>query len=257
MTMPAAPATLLQQPAFDQRMRGLSNPFGIPGTNTVIDRGFMIWDITYAANYGYSATNPPSVSFLFNPSTVQASYQLSNTSAQAADLFGVAAQTSPVTFTSLQQQVSFSIMFDRTYELWDKTTYGINSMVDSMGCEIDVRQMKQFTGMFASGTVGGIQVGGTNPNGANIFNTGGGGVPSTGNGIGPQQGLMIMVPSYVFFGPLGTTVVNNGTSMYYGYVSAWSVQYTHYTSAMVPIRCVVDISFTLLPNGASANVPPG
>jgi hypothetical protein len=35
---------------------------------------------------------------------------------------------------------------------------------------------------------------------------------------------------------------------FYGFISEWSVEYTHWTQNMVPIRCVISVSFTMLPN---------
>ena len=32
---------------------------------------------------------------------------------------------------------------------------------------------------------------------------------------------------------------------FYGYISEWSVNYTHFTENMVPIRCSVSVTFTM------------
>ena len=50
-----------------------------------------------------------------------------------------------------------------------------------------------------------------------------------------------MALAYIFFGAPGASLV------YYGYVSYWDVTYTHFAQNMVPMRAVVDVSFTLLP----------
>ena len=218
----------------------------------------MVWDTQFTAGAGYSETDPPAVSFLFNPSTVQASYSLSDSTAQAAMIFGVAGGGTP--FVGLQQQMNFTIMFDRTYEVqWPPNgvaQYAGQDVVE-MGCEVDVRQVKQFTGMFSnSAGTGGFYTSGanaTNPTaGATALGTGGNGAPNqtitqaTGLGIGPQQGIMLIMPSFCYFG----SSIAGGTSQYYGYVDSWDVQYTHYTNLMVPIRCVVDIEYTLLPQAS-------
>ena len=184
---------------------------------------------------------------------MQASYSLSDSTAQAAMIFGVAGGGTP--YVGLQQQMNFTIMFDRTYEVqWPPNgvaQYAGQDVVE-MGCEVDVRQVKQFTGMFsnASGSSSFYTSGAnaTNPTaGATALGSGGGVnqqiTQATGEGIGPQQGIMLMMPSYCYFG----SSIAGGTSQYYGYVDSWDVQYTHYTNLMVPIRCVVDIEYTLLP----------
>lgn len=252
---PAAASNFLTQPPFDPRMRSIADPLNSGSNPVKFDRGFMVWDVSYAASFGagYNTSNAlPYVNFLFNPSTVQASYQLSNTAAQAANMYGISTAGASVAYVSLQQQMSFTIMFDRTYEIWDQSTYA-GSNASTMGCEADVAQMKQFTGMFAAANA----YGNPTTTGTNVFSAplttgtyGGQTVQAaTGQGIGPQQGLMLMIPSYVYF---CSSPVGGGVGQYYGYIDAWSVQYTHYSNQMVPIRCVVDIEYTLLPNSSSA-----
>ena len=51
----------------------------------------------------------------------------------------------------------------------------------------------------------------------------------------------MMVPAYLYLGQRNTNL------NYYGYISEWDVTYTHWTQWMVPMRCVIDISFTMLP----------
>src|SRR5581483_7972601 len=74
------------------------------------------------------------------------------------------------------------------------------------------------------------------------------GAKSTVSPIASTQGPMMLIPIWLFFGN-----VTGGLS-YYGYVSDWSVTYTHFSQYMVPMRCAVDIDFTLLmpPGGAQA-----
>ncbi len=74
---------------------------------------------------------------------------------------------------------------------------------------------------------------------------------------------MMMVPSYVFFGNSLMQMTNNPNSAnftalkaemaFYGYISEWSVEYTHWTSNMVPIRCVISVNFTMLPDPPKAS----
>jgi hypothetical protein len=243
--------TTLHQPPFDPRLQhGSQNPLGI-GT-AAFDRGFMVWDTSLTATAGYSASDPPSVSFLFNPSTVQASYSLSDSTAQAAMIYGVASGGNSIPYVGLQQQMNFTIMFDRTYEVqWPPggiAQYAGQDVVE-MGCEVDVRQIKQFTGQFSAsaGNSGFYTSSSGTTAGATALGTGQTITQATGIGIGPQQGIMLMMPSFCYFG----SSIAGGTSQYYGYVDSWNVQYTHYTNLMVPIRCVVDIEYTLLPQASN------
>jgi len=72
-----------------------------------------------------------------------------------------------------------------------------------------------------------------------------------------SSGMMMMVPCWVFFGSAEAQLNQNASSYnfnalasqlsFYGYISEWGVQYTRWTSSMVPIRCVINVSFTMLP----------
>jgi hypothetical protein len=73
---------------------------------------------------------------------------------------------------------------------------------------------------------------------------------ATGLGVGVTQGVMQMTFCYVYFGD-----PKKGLK-YYGYIDSWEVQFTHFSQGMIPMRCVVDISFSLLPPPVQ-NVPPG
>lgn len=249
-TTPAVKAaSTLKQPPFDPRMRSVHQPF-MAGDST-FSRGFMVWDTTTAGDIGYSASDPPYVAFLFNPSTVQSAYQIQSTAATSTMIFGVptASGAHIAPYTQLGQSMSFTIMFDRTYEVNSPNSTrpgeGLGSDVYTMGCEVDVRAMKQFTGMFSSAFTG---TGGYYTNTSTTTTTQQTFTPANGVGVGPQQGLMLMIPSYVYFG----SDLIGGTSQFYGYISYWDVQYTHFTATMVPIRCVVDITYTLLPLSSSA-----
>jgi len=35
---------------------------------------------------------------------------------------------------------------------------------------------------------------------------------------------------------------------FYGFISEWSVEYTHWTLNRVPIRCAILVAFTMLPD---------
>ena len=238
----------IQQPAFDSRIQfSLPAPFGSGATQ--LQRGFIMWDPNLMAHQGGTAY----INFLYNPSTVSASYSISNSTATAALIFpttqgGPAA--APVQRVPLQQQIGFTIMFDRTYEM----VYGTGGdTVQKLGCEVDVLMMKQLTGMFlqtykgnnpyidptSGNTVGGIGPGATGPT-ANV---------NAFSATGVSQGVMQMTFCYVYFGDPKQGL------RYYGYIDSWDVSYTHFNNHMIPVRCVVDVSFSLLPPPVN-NTPP-
>lgn len=192
------------------------------------------------------------INFLFNPSTVNTDYNIANASLQAAMLYTVPGDSGNLLAPLLQQTVSWQLYFDRTYEL----NYGGNSgQVNDpavIGVQADIYQFMQFTGILA--TLNNSQAG-------QIQGFGGNAVGAASNGTASAVttgGVMMMVPCYVFFGnPLAQidTNANNwnigaltAQLAFYGFVSEWSVTYTHWTAAMVPIRASITINFTMLPN---------
>ena len=208
----------------------------------------MIWD--QANNQGAAGTNTAAgpygsnravVNFLYNPSEVDIAYDLNASDITSALMYQNWQDQASVT-VPMQQTVSWSLLYDRTYETWGGPVASPNNQLGMSltpakgtgdiftdptvaGVNVDILAMKQFTGMLAqansssaSAATGGIQA-------FSQFK---------------DQGVMMVVYSWVYFGaPSGLR--------YYGYVADWSVQVTHWTQYMVPMRCVINIDFTLLP----------
>jgi hypothetical protein len=231
MTTPSGGAAVVQ-PAFATQITTLKYPLS-NGQSGSISRGYMVWDDSQLPT-GYSTA--AKVNFLFNPSTVTASYSLiPDTSVQAAMLFPTAYNSTDlrVPFT---QTVEWSLLFDRTFELWG--SYDSNGAPNTLGTDtdgttdpsvvgvlVDINAMGQFTGLdtgYYSGTPGATS--GTDA--------------ITASGLYGQQGVMQPIFSYVWFGL---------NLWYYGYVSQWDVTITHWTQYMIPMRCVINVSFTMMP----------
>lgn len=227
-------ATLLIQPKFDPRIYTMAFPLTGEAAG-VIQRGYMIWASPGLPGYSGLA----SVHYLYNPSTVSSDYSIADASAQASLNFPNPGDSAMLAIP-LSQTAQWSLMFDRTFELWgqyapDGTPSNIfNGGNDptSIGVQADVMQFMQFTGMFSTYQYG------TNGQGGLI-------TPPTvaAQNYGLNQGIMQMVPCWAYFG--ASNVQNN--LMYYGYVNEWSVQYTHWTQYNIPMRCVISVSFTMLP----------
>lgn len=232
----------IEQPPFDPRIQTLKFPLGGADFGT-LQRGYMVWDSTQLLT-GYSSA--AKMNFLFNPSTVTATYSLiPDTSVQAAMMFPTAYDNTDLR-VPLSQTVEWSLLFDRTFELWGNYNSGTQSGVSPgaadnnnpsvVGVMVDINAMQQFTGMYAnfySGVSAVQQSSGSSQGG--LYN---------------QQGIMMPVYSYVWFG--------SAALFFYGYVSEWDVTITHWTQYMVPMRCVINITFTMMPTpagvaGASSN----
>src|SRR5581483_9382727 len=233
---------LLVQPQFSPNLQTTYLGLGAGGFGSIV-RGFMEWDTPLP---GYSGL--AQVQFQFNPSTLAVGYYNQTNSQTVTDyLFSNSANTAPV-YTYLQQSISFALLFDRTYDLWGSYgAAGLPSRIDfpdqpgainnpgAAGVGVDILAMQQITGMLAEQDTGK----------GNAKTS-----PVSSNGILKPQNPAIIWPTWVYFG-------NSPAGVYYfGYISDWEVQITQWTQYMIPMRCVINVNFTLLPTSAAQSGQP-
>lgn len=266
----SATTSLVIQPKFAGQLYRQQTMAGAAANNPPLQHGYMIWDqpmtSIYKSSGGGGGNGRDLINFMFNPSTVNTDYNVGSVALQAAYLYPVPGDNGNIAAPLLQQTVSFQLYFDRTFELAYGT--GATGLVNDptiYGVQADVYQFMQFTGLLAS-------AGSTSSALASTPVTNAGTVASN---IGAQtavvsansQGIMMMVPCWVFFGnPMNANAqqMTPGAGGYaatyttaplqlafFGYIAEWSVQYTHWTTNMVPIRCVISVSFTMLPTSDS------
>jgi len=221
----------LTQPPFDPRITDLTFPMtsgaGSAG-NGKLARGYMIWD---KAIFGYASR--ARVNFLFNPTTIAISFGLMNDSKVSAGMLYRQPADKAKAYVPMQQGVSFSLLYDRTYELWSHLQYTAAPMKGyldpvKIGAKADFMAIQQFTGCFAT------EVDGT---GNSIISAAG----DPTNHF-KQQGPMVPIPAWVYFGD-----ATAGTHFFYGWVDSWDWTTTHWTQDMIPMRGVANINFTMLP----------
>lgn len=180
-------------------------------------------------NQSWAGNTTFRINFLYNPSTI--------TESRSIDLYsGILPSwarnpNDPGHYnTPLQTQIEFSLLFDRTYELWDKN-YS-QTLAGIFGVRVDVESFYNLCG---------INTVETTTSSYNAI------VPTPLQSTGPvslvTQGPMQMVPSRIYFGMDST-----GALSYYGYISTFNVTWTHFTSYMVPQRAAIDVGFTVLPD---------
>jgi hypothetical protein len=137
----------------------------------------------------------------------------------------------------LQQTLSFALQFDRTYELWDSSKlYGdALTWVPEFGVAYDILSLYKITGvatpMSATGDNKADVQGAIDNFKKGSFSTG-------------PAGPMIYTPVFVVIG---------STLSYYGVIQQLDVRYTHWTQQMIPQRCVVNVTVTLLPTPQGGN----
>jgi hypothetical protein len=240
---------LVTQPPFAPQIQSLPSPMGVP---IPLQRGYMIWERTIQGYTGGPLNDGRDmINFLFNPSTVTADYNVMMTNATAALQYQMPADMGNVN-VPLSQTVSWDLYFDRTFEL----NYGGNSSAVNdpavIGVQADVYQFLQFTGVTYDADVGNAAT-----NASTLAS-----VPSALSnqvqGSLRSGGTMRLIPCFVFFGNALQQMSGNSSNtnlnavnsqvQYYGYISEFTINYTHWTVNMVPIRAVISVYFTMMPN---------
>lgn len=223
------------QPPFDKRIQHRAFPLGGGFGGQYLQTGYMVWDKPLP---GYSSRAV--IRYLYNPSTVAADYSIADASAQASLNFPNPGDSAMLAIP-LSQTAQWTLMFDRTFEVWQSyqsnglpangVNVGGNGSLDAgtLGVQADVLAFMQFTGMLTNYSSGTQNVSGA---------------------ITKNAGIMQLVPSWALFA--NNNVVNG--LQYFGYINEWSVQYTHWTQFNVPMRCVISVNWTMLPN--PNNGPP-
>lgn len=176
--------------------------------------------------------------FLYNPSVVNVSHSVNQnvlTDQNAINPYDV---TAGEQLLPLQQTVSFSLLFDRTYEMWDasKLSGDARKNVPSRGVAWDVLSLYKITGIASPIDVSAAESSSSGAVQSSSF--------TKGSNSNSATGPMLYVPVYITFGP---------TLDFYGIIQELDVQYTHWTTRMIPTRCQVDVSVQLLPRKTASN----
>lgn len=152
---------------------------------------------------------PYQVNFMFNPSVLGVSFALDDSNPDPTKTdngqFGGAQANLPG-----QGQISVDLLFDRTYEVWERST----TVAAKFGVHADVLAFYAFLGM--------IQPGFT--------------VASSWEDLYPASQI-IRSDSFLYIGD---------RLKYYGYVTSLSVQYVHWSYDMVPTRAALSLGFNVL-----------
>ncbi|WP_326787079.1 hypothetical protein [Streptomyces sp. NBC_00151] len=201
------------------------------GTSKSFHRGVMV------AGAGINASWPGNITFrinfLYNPSTIQESRSVDVTSGVLPNW--ARNPDDPGQYnTPLQSVINFSLLFDRTYELWDQSYR--ETLAGVFGARVDVEAFYNLMGVNAL-------VSETTPQHGTIPAP----LQTSGRVGTVVQGPMQMVPARIYFGQNSTGALN-----YYGYISTFDVTYTHFNSMMTPSRCAINVGFTILPNNYTA-----
>lgn len=241
------------QASFDPRILNLPMLKGLVPSNTAhgaptavqgLLRGYIKQDRS-----NYSDKNAIyACAFLYNPSTVEITHGIDGAAASLVNPQYARSPTDTGTYlVGLQATLSFSLLFDRTYEINslaptstgnDSTSNNLNDLIYGPNCTAivdDPRLIGVQADVNALYRVCGISDPMTNQTWTDSNSN-----THTGTTI---TGMMQQVPAWAHF---GAPYAKNSLS-YFGFVSGLDIQYTHFSQAMTPMRCAVAVSFTLLP----------
>lgn len=221
--MPNWGAQEVLNPPFDPRMRRIGSPLVNPKP---MKRG---WIQTAKLS---GASDNWRVNFLFNPSEISLNHAISQDVPSPEQVMknpnvvpGMSAA-----LANVGASLSFSLLFDRTYEVWTQRN---NTLANTFGVYADVGAFYKYLHVLAeTPRIDSPQhiskPGDPELNAATQFRDW--------EFLSPTSPAVIQ-PSYIWIGPY---------MKYYGYVDSMAVTYTHWSHRMVPIRCRIDIGFTLL-----------
>lgn len=227
---PGDPGTDFKTNTFDGRIRSI--PSYVPGKNA--GPGYNLW---YGSIFSAFPKNGPNgtlytLNFMYNPSTVQVSHSLDASNA----LMPSYTRSDYDTGTPLVGSggaLSFSLLFDRTYETSD-SSYG-GSIQGELGVGADIQVLYNLVGV--------------NTPQVTWWNAGEE-EKKYENGASSVLGTMQMNPVWVRFSQTNASFSKAVPYMtrlvYFGYISAIGISYTHFTQRMVPVRCAVSLSMQLM-----------
>lgn len=175
------------------------------------------------------------VNFLYNPSTIEETRALDINSEVLPTLARNPGDPSAYK-TGLATTVNFSLLFDRTYELWDKAYNGTDE--GTFGCLVDVNAFYNMLGINALqvATLSNLQHGAASQRLAD------------GNHSIVTSGPMSAIPVDLYFGYQSV-----GALKYFGIVTDLDITYTHFTQKMVPMRVAIGIGFQVYADTLTAN----
>lgn len=218
---------LIENPPFHPNILNLPMR-QISATNlspdTALYRGMMQTRATQ--NVSAQGNNQYRVNFLYNPSTINESRSL-DLDNKVLPSYARRPDDPGQYATGLNATLSFSLLFDRTFELWD-ASYG-NTDAGKYGVSVDVNAFYNMLNINQLNTASPVQFAGGTP------------FASTQKYALVVQGTMAATPVDIYFG-----YKSAGALKYFGYVSQFDVTYTHFSQKMVPMRCTVNVGVVLM-----------
>lgn len=169
--------------------------------------------------------NQYKVNFLYNPSTIAESRSL-DLNNQIYPSYARNPDDPGQHKTGLNATVSFSLLFDRTYELWDSSYVGTDA--GTYGVMVDVNAFYNLLNINQVNVNSPVSLATSEFAAQNKFAL-------------IVQGTMSAIPIDLYFG-----YQSAGALKYFGYVTEFDITYTHFTQKMVPQRCAINVGFQVM-----------
>jgi hypothetical protein len=166
------------------------------------------------------------VKFLYNPSTIHESRSI-DLNNNVVPTYARNPDDPGSYVTGLQATLSFNLLFDRTFELWDSAY--VNTDAGKYGTSVDTNAFFNMLNINQQVTQTPTHLGaGSFQDTRSSFTT-------------VVQGVMAPVPVDIYFGYRSV-----GALKYFGYISQLDITHTHFTQKMVAQRCAIGVGVTLM-----------
>jgi len=230
-------------PPFDPRIRGI---FGVAKDDSFTDLGSTLFrgriQSKEKVNGYYRQLN-----FLYNPSGLEWHGEVDTNvigDSQVMDAGDVSTFLMP-----MSQTISFSLLFDRTYETW---VYDPSKEASRLGVLSDIKALYAMLGIMGDSTP--FTLG---------HNTTGKPMTTESGDAGKAAALAAVVdiskiedPSPRSFMQYVQVIAMFGRDMtYHGVINTATVTYTHFTQRMIPNRCSVALVMQLFPFAPDGPAP--
>ncbi|MFV0135489.1 hypothetical protein ACLGIH_20095 [Streptomyces sp. HMX87] len=214
---------------FDPRIQSIPSylPGEKKGSSFGLHRGYMTTAFPKGQSGRFYMLN-----FLYNPSTVQVSHGI-DAANQVMPAYTRSDQDSGTPLIAAGGTLSFSLLFDRSYEMSDPTKF--NTVEGTYGVMADIHVLYNLVGINEK------QV---------VWNQGTESSAESSADADNVIGVMQMRPVWCRFGQARTAMRDKLPALsrmeYFGYVSSLDITYTHFSQRMTPVRCAVSVSMQLM-----------
>lgn len=219
----------IENPPFDPRI--ISRPMTVANAaigpkKANLYRGFIRQSKDYKPVKSAARVK---LNFLYNPSIISASHSIDTGSNGLLPAFARPDDPSVAPLLPLNSNVTFDLLFDRTFEMWDRSK--INSYVGKRGVFADIEVLYDLVGMYDQ---------------LNLTDEQKSKLGESEKGLGDKKyiGVMQYVPVLAFIGSQSRSV---NALTYNGVITSLSLSYTHFSQDMIPFRAAVSVSMQLLP----------